>query len=337
MNTKQLLALSSMSLVGASAALATSDYGPAVDRMITACTKWYTSGYGHQFAVVHDMEGYYLSGTSYLRRCDISASCHYTVNGLKDNSSDAEAGEISQLVSEANYAWHAKCWNKYSLGVEHEGFVGNPAWFTEAMYQSSALLFRHFADKFGFAKDRNHIVGHDAKSSSAWCTYAESNFGIDAHCNSHTDPGSYWNWSHFMALINPPAPVVLDNSSAGFSASSTWTTGTSATDKYGSNYRWRSTESVSDPATWTVSNLPAGSYKVYAWWSAGSNRSTAAPYIVYHSSGSTTVKVNQQANGGQWNLLGTFTLDGGSEKVALSCWATSGYVVIADAIKWVKQ
>ncbi len=201
MNPKQLLTLGFVSLIGAWAAFATTDYGPAQDELITACTKWYTSGYGHKFCVVHSMEGYYLSGTSYLRRCDISVSCHYTVNGLKDSSSDAAPGEISQLVREANYAWHATCWNRYSLGVEHEGFVSNPAWFTESMYQASALLYRHFCDKFGIAKDRNHIVGHNAKSSSAWCSYAAANFGIDPYCNSHTDPGSYWDWSHYMSLI----------------------------------------------------------------------------------------------------------------------------------------
>ncbi len=201
MNSKKLLTLSSVSLVGASAAFATSDYGPAVDRMITACAKWYTSGYGHKFAVVHSMEGYYLTGTSYLRRCDISASCHYTVNGLVDYSGDAARGEISQLVYESRYAWHATCWNQHSLGTEHEGFVGNPAWFTEEMYQASALLHRHMADKFGFAKDRNHIVGHNEKSSSAWRSYASANLGINPSCNTHSDPGGYWNWSHFMALI----------------------------------------------------------------------------------------------------------------------------------------
>jgi len=187
--------------MGASAAWASADYGPAVDRMITGCTKWYTTGYGHKFCVVHDMEGYYLTGTSYIRRCDISVSCHYTVNGLTDYAGDAAPGEISQLVSEAYYAWHATCWNRYSLGVEHEGFVSNPAWYTEQMYQASALLYRHFCDKFGIAKDRNHIVGHGEKSNAAWAAWAEANLGIDAHCNSHTDPGPYWNWTHYMALI----------------------------------------------------------------------------------------------------------------------------------------
>ncbi|HQL79106.1 MAG TPA: immunoglobulin domain-containing protein [Verrucomicrobiota bacterium] len=208
MNSRTLLTFASGSLLGASATFASPDYGPAVDRMITECTKWYTSGYGHQFAVVHSMEGYYLTGTSYLRRCDIQASCHYTVNGLTDYSGDAAPGELSQLVYEAYYAWHATCWNPYSLGTEHEGFVSNPAWFTESMYQASALLHRHFCDKFGIARDRNHIVGHNEKSSSAWCSYASANFGIDPYCNTHSDPGSYWDWSHFMTLIegfrNPP-------------------------------------------------------------------------------------------------------------------------------------
>jgi hypothetical protein len=223
MNTKQLLTLSTVSLAGASAALATADYGPAVDRMITGCAKWYTSGYGHKFAVVHCMEGYYLTGTSYLRRCDISVSCHYTVNGLVDYAGDAPRGEISQLVPEAYYAWHATCWNQHSLGTEHEGFVSNPAWFTEEMYQASAQLHRHFADKFGFAKDRNHIVGHGEKSNGAWCAYASANLGINPYCNTHTDPGPYWNWSHYMALVqgvqNPP--YFFDSGPQG------WTSGNS--------------------------------------------------------------------------------------------------------------
>ena len=187
-------------LLWAVSAQASTDYGPAIWRPVS-CSKYYTSGSGHKFCVVHSMEGYYLSGTSYLRRCDVSASCHYTVSGLKDNSSDAAAGEISQLVRESYYAWHARCWNTRSFGTEHEGFVGNPAWFTETMYQVSAKLHRHLCNDFSITKDRNHIVGHNAKSSSAWCSFAESHFGMDAHCNSHTDPGKYWNWTHFMEVI----------------------------------------------------------------------------------------------------------------------------------------
>ena len=75
MNSK-LLVLGSVSLAGASAAWASPDYGPAVWRPCCSggCTKWYTSGYGHRFVVIHDMEGYYLSSISYLNRCGVSAS-----------------------------------------------------------------------------------------------------------------------------------------------------------------------------------------------------------------------------------------------------------------------
>lgn len=121
---------------------------------------------------------------------------------------------------------------------------------------------------------------------------------------------------------------IVDNSQAGFSASGTWQSGTSAADKYGSNYRFRNTQAVSDAATWTA-NVTAGSYKVYAWWSQGANRSASAPYIL---PGGQSVSVNQQSNGGKWNLLGSGEYSGATQ-VGLSCWTTTGFVVMADAIK----
>lgn len=132
----------------------------------------------------------------------------------------------------------------------------------------------------------------------------------------------------------PPASVIVDNSSAGFTASSAWATGTGSTDKYGSNYRYHSTQAVSDAATWTA-NITGGSHSVYAWWPQGSNRSTTAPYIVYHGSTSTTVNKNQQISGGSWQTLGTWSdFVSGNNNVKLSCWTTTGYVVMADAVKW---
>lgn len=173
-------------------ARASDDYGPAIWRRVY-CNKWYSSGYGHRFVVIHVMQGYYETGIAYLRRCGVSVSCHYVVSGKKDYTSDAPAGEISQLVREAYYAWHARCWNQYSLGTEHEGFVSNLAWFTEEMYQASAKLHRHLCDKFGIPKDRNHVIGHDQKRLASWREWMldrgySSSF---ITCNDHTDPGPY--------------------------------------------------------------------------------------------------------------------------------------------------
>src|SRR5204862_1770320 len=87
-------------LAGVSA-YASTDYGPAIYRPMSGCSKWYTTGSGHKFVVCHDMEGYYASTISYLNNCSVTVSIHYMVNGLKDASSDYPAGEIDQQVREA--------------------------------------------------------------------------------------------------------------------------------------------------------------------------------------------------------------------------------------------
>lgn len=210
------VALSAVVLLGAAmTASAQPDYAPA-HWVPPSCTKWYTSGYTRQFCVIHDMEGYYASSISYLNRCDkdtngnykVDASVHYCVNSVQNgsgesNPSDAVAGDITQSVRESLWAWHAVCWNKYSFGTEHEGFVSNPAWFTEAMYQASAGLHRHLCNTYGIPKDRNHIIGHNEWQNPAWTNWVATNgFTFSTTCNSHTDPGQYWNWTHFMALLN---------------------------------------------------------------------------------------------------------------------------------------
>ena len=181
---------------------ASTDYGPAIWN--PPCNaNYYTSGNGHKFHVIHDMEGYYLTVISMFDGCGYtSASIHYLVNGKQDSSSDVAAGQITQMVRDSQYAWHAICWNTHCTGTEHEGFVSNPAWYTEAQYQASAGITRHLSAAFGWPKDRNHVVGHNAKISSAWVSYASANLGIDPTCNTHSDPGSYWDWTHYMQLVN---------------------------------------------------------------------------------------------------------------------------------------
>ncbi len=128
--------------------------------------------------------------------------------------------------------------------------------------------------------------------------------------------------------------VIVDNSSGGFSVVGTWASSTGSTDKYGADYRYKSTSPTSEPATWSASLGSTKAYTVSAWWPQGANRSTTAPYIVYHTGGTTTVNKNQQTAGGQWNSLGSFNLAAGANQVKLSCWTSTGFVVVADAIQW---
>jgi len=313
-------------------AQASTDYGPAVYRPMSGCSKWYTTGSGHIFQVIHDMEGYYASTISYLNTCSVSASIHYMVNGKQDATSDYAAGEITQSVREANYAWHARCWNTWSWGTEHEGFAANPAWYTSAMYNATGGLQAHLLAVSGKPKDRNHVIGHNQHSNAAWRTWVSANYSMDPNCNTHSDPGAFWDWSKLMSIINPSTgSVIVDNTSSEFTVVGTWATGTSSTDKYGADYRYHSTGPSSEPASWNFTG--SGSHTVYCWYPAGSNRSATAPYIVHHSGTTTTVDVNQQTGGGVWKSLGTFTFAAGDD-VQLSVWTTTGFNVMADAIKW---
>ena len=174
------------------------DYGPAV---WSPSPNYYNdNNFNQLFCVVHDTEGPFASSLSWLQNPASSASAHYIIR-----SSD---GYIVQMVREKYAAWHVVCWNRYMLGVEHEGYVSNPSYFTEAMYKASAGLFRHFIETYGIPLDSNHVIGHDQHLFPWWVNYINKNYPyIDPTCNSHTDPGKYWDWTHYFALIRSDATM----------------------------------------------------------------------------------------------------------------------------------
>lgn len=143
-----------------------------------------------------------------------------------------------------------------------------------------------------------------------------------------------------MLLAGPlAAQVIVDNGAAGYSEpSGTWTGGTSATGKYGADYRFASTVGSAGPATATAEwrpNLSAGDYEVATWYPSGSNRANDAPFRVTHAGGTSTVRINQTLNGGQWRVLGTFTFSAGTGGfVTLGNDAESAKVVLADAVRF---
>jgi N-acetyl-anhydromuramyl-L-alanine amidase AmpD/methionine-rich copper-binding protein CopC len=167
----------------------------------------YTDGYGKKLVVIHDMEGYYAATVSYFQT-ETGSSVHYCLNSRQDNASDSPAGEVTQMVEEQYYAWHAVCLNKYSLGIEHEGWVSNPAWFTDDMYLSSAKLVKYMCDKYNIPKDRNHVIAHGEWQNNDWVNWMAANFpAITPSCNNHTDPGKYWDWPFYMQLIRQDTTV----------------------------------------------------------------------------------------------------------------------------------
>jgi hypothetical protein len=133
--------------------------------------------------------------------------------------------------------------------------------------------------------------------------------------------------------VIPLQPTIVDNADPGFSVVGSWTTSTqnAGTGRYyGPSYSYNFAGTGSDTATWSFTIPQAGQWQVYAMWYSGSNRATNAKYTVNYEGGSAVVTVNQQVNGGVWNILGTYNFDAASYSVVLNDNANN--VVVADAI-----
>jgi len=85
-------------------------------------------------------------------------------------------------------------------------------------------------------------------------------------------------------------------------------------------------------AVWTPNVAQSGQYEVYARWTQHANRASDATYIVNHGGGTTAVQMDQRTNGGNWNLLGTFSLSPGTTHNVTLTDQANGYV-IADAVR----
>ena len=186
---------------GARAAIPPSqDYGPAA--YTAACSSNYTGANRKKgdinYVVIHTMQGSYSGSISWFANCSSQVSAHYSVKSSN--------GAITQSVLEKDIAWHAGYWsyNEQSIGIEHEGYVSDASWYTDAMYKESAKLTAAICDKYGIPKDRKHIIGHHEVPG---CPNPN---GGGAGC--HTDPGSNWDWDKYMGYVTggggtPPPPT----------------------------------------------------------------------------------------------------------------------------------
>jgi hypothetical protein len=277
--------------------------------------------------VIHVTQSSYASAMNWFKDPNAYVSAHYTVR-----SSD---GYVGQSVHEKDIAWHAGNWdyNKTSIGIEHEGYVSDPKWFTDAMYRSSAKLAAYLVRKYNIPVDRDHIVGHNEVP------------GAD-----HTDPGPHWDWGKYIRLVRQYAgdtggegyTRVVDNAdnatSGRFSASGSWGWSRYSPTRYYWNYRFTAPKATRDTAKYRFDIPVRDDYAVYAWWPSNPGYNTAAPIGIKTSSGWRWVTVDQTKNGGRWVFLGTFNMERGDEwKIQVSRWTGGEGIVIADAMKVVRQ
>ena len=136
--------------------------------------------------VIHSTEGRFVGSVRYLERARTRGSAHFVVSRL---------GQVVQLVPVTDVAWHSGngWWNLHAIGIEHEGWV-NRNGFTDAEYRASAQLVAYLAHRWGIPLDRRHIIGHNEVPNPDWPGHFG---GVDGH----TDPGPYFRWGKYMALV----------------------------------------------------------------------------------------------------------------------------------------
>jgi hypothetical protein len=152
---------------------------------------------------------------------------------------------------------------------------------------------------------------------------------------------AYWaKWVKFHNLYSTTDedyPIVIDNKDRGFAVvAGTWTSNTTGTDKLGTGFRAKSGGTGSSKAKFNLDIPVAGTYKAYAWWPARGINATNTPFTVAHSSGNTVVNVNQQTNGGKWNLLGTYSFSAGTGK-SIEISDNANGEVVADGVMLIRQ
>ncbi|WP_409473721.1 N-acetylmuramoyl-L-alanine amidase [Streptomyces sp. HC307] len=129
--------------------------------------------------VIHVTQTSYSNTLAVFQNRRKQVSAHYVVR-----SGD---GHVAQCVRESDIAWHAGNWhyNTRSIGIEHEGWVDQPGYFTDALYEQSAALTAAICTRYGIPRDREHIIGH-----------------YEIPGTDHTDPGPHWDWARYTRLVN---------------------------------------------------------------------------------------------------------------------------------------
>ena len=161
--------------------------------------------------VIHYTEGSYAGCISWFKNCDAQVSAHYVIR-----SAD---GQVTQMVREADKAWHARSANGYTIGIEHEAYGNIWSFFTEEMYRSSADLVRDICSRIA-AIDGHRTFYRDTLDNGTCLNYGLHDLGGENACTkirghqhypdqTHTDPGPYWDWNYYYKLINEGTPVTV--------------------------------------------------------------------------------------------------------------------------------
>jgi hypothetical protein len=83
---------------------------------------------------------------------------------------------------------------------------------------------------------------------------------------------------------------------------------------YGTGFRHDGNTGKGDTkyVVFTPQVTESGAYNVYVWHAMTAGNATNVPVVITHAGGTTTRTINQQHEGNDWNMLGTFTFTAGA-------------------------
>lgn len=188
------------------------DYAADAYVQTPSCNYSSRSGTAISAVTVHTIQGSYAGAISWAQNCNANVSYHYVVR-----SSD---GQVTQMLCESLKGWHVGSENPYTIGIEHEGWVSEPQWYTNAMYQGSANIVRDITNSgYGISAQRTSFFPWAATTNYNGTNTPGSCVRIKGHQHfpnqTHTDPGQYWNWDHYFKLLNPNTPVTVLSTATG--------------------------------------------------------------------------------------------------------------------------
>ncbi len=172
--------------------------------------------------------------------------------------------------------------------------------FTNMIHVSSSLLAENETD----GEDGDELNTIDDPN------FDENNFVIDDRNTDYVEYSGNWTPSSFLAGGYPEETST-----------------------------YHSSEDVNDSErnSWFQWNVPelSGRYQIYAWWQSDPGRPDMVSYEIL-SDGEliSGLSVNQQSNGGQWNLLGLHSLSGQISVRVYAASQASAQGTCADAIRF---
>lgn len=215
----------------------------------------------------------------------------------------------------------------------------------------------HYITATGFFTDQYTLVFNDPygnKNTPGYPSYDGERVFYDWPGYNYGNQNLVTVWCFIWCRMNPlptpiptvsptpsptPAPgtdVIVDNDNGSpfYSETGTWAT-SGSTGYNGGTYRY-ATAGGAHTATWTAALAESGNYDVYAIHRSGTNRPTAAKYVVHASSGDQTVYINQTVNDLVWVHLGLFPFAAGNNSLTIDAAGSTpaASAVIADAVRF---